>query len=255
MKTKNLLLLTAIVPLLAPLVSAENEATDRSLTEDRSNADARTETTPWRASDIIGTNVKNAQDETIGEVKDLVVELDSEEVIAVVVSTGGFLGIGENLSPVPLSALRYDSAEKVFRTSMTREELEKEPRFTSRNWPGFDKQRARPDRDHADVNPDRNVADADNTARNKQDRDENSVTPLDQGNSESDLKMTRNIRSSIMDSDLSFNAKNIKIVTKNGHVTLRGVVQSHKEHEAVLRLVRNHADNSIITDQLTVNNK
>jgi hyperosmotically inducible periplasmic protein len=253
MKTKNTLLLTAILPLLAPLGSAQDEAVNPSVTADQTNADARSASLPWRASDIIGTNVKNAQDETIGEVKDLVVELDSEEVIAVVISTGGFLGIGENLSPVSLSALRYDSEEKVFRTTMTRDELEKEPRYTSRNWPGFDKERTGSDRAGSRVGSDE--TDPDNTARNKRDRDENSITPMDQGNSESDLQMTRNIRSSIMDSDLSFNAKNIKIVTKNGHVTLRGVVQSHKEHEAILRLVRNHADASIITDQLAVKNK
>ena len=53
------------------------------------------------------------------------------------------------------------------------------------------------------------------------------VTPLDQGNDKRDLEITQQIRKSVMDdSTLSFTAKNVKIITKDGHVTLRGPVPS-----------------------------
>ena len=81
------------------------------------------------------------------------------------------------------------------------------------------------------------------------------MDPTDQGNSESDTQMTKNIRSGIMDSEMSFNAKNIKIITRNGNVTLKGVVESTEEHAAVLKIAKSHANESRITDELKVNSK
>jgi hyperosmotically inducible periplasmic protein len=255
MKTNKPLLITAILPLIASLNAvAENDVTNNTKPAVQ-NAEPGSVSHSWRASEIIGTNVKNAQDDIVGEVKDLVLELASEEVIAVVISTGGFLGIGDNLSAVALSTLRYDSEDKVFRTSTPKEDLEKEPRFTSRTWPGYDKEKATATLRSVRDKVGGDVTQPDNTAQNERDLNGDTLTPLDQGKSESDLHMTRNIRSSIVGADLSFNAKNIKIITKDGHVTLRGVVQSQEEHEAVLRLARNHADASKITDQLKVNTK
>ncbi|RYD41529.1 MAG: BON domain-containing protein, partial [Verrucomicrobiaceae bacterium] len=95
-------------------------------------------------------------------------------------------------------------------------------------------------------------SEADNTAANKADADGNNVTPVDQGNSAADLKTTKDLRSAVVDADLSFNAKNIKIITNNGHVTLRGVVETKDEHAAVLKLVHNHVDKNNVTDALTV---
>lgn len=75
---------------------------------------------------------------------------------------------------------------------------------------------------------------ADNTKRNERDRDRSAVTPVDQGNNESDLKITQQIRQAVMaDKSLSFNAKNAKIITSNGKVTLRGVVATDAERTAI----------------------
>jgi osmotically-inducible protein OsmY len=75
---------------------------------------------------------------------------------------------------------------------------------------------------------------ADNTKRNERDRDSAAVTPVDQGNNESDLKITQQIRQAVMsDNSLSFNAKNAKIITVNGKVTLRGAVASDAERTAI----------------------
>ncbi len=75
---------------------------------------------------------------------------------------------------------------------------------------------------------------ADNTKRNERDRDSSAITPIDQGNNESDLKITQQIRQAVMaDKSLSFNAKNAKIITANGKVTLRGVVATDAERTAI----------------------
>ncbi len=76
--------------------------------------------------------------------------------------------------------------------------------------------------------------DADNTAMNTRDRSAALMTPMDQGNSISDIKITQKIRQSVMgDPSMSFNAKNVKIITKDAHVVLRGVVNTISERQAI----------------------
>jgi sporulation protein YlmC with PRC-barrel domain len=54
-----------------------------------------------RASELIGTTVLGETGETIGDVEDLIVDLSWGRVAQVIVSSGGFLGIGEELSAIP----------------------------------------------------------------------------------------------------------------------------------------------------------
>ena len=76
--------------------------------------------------------------------------------------------------------------------------------------------------------------DADNTGRNVRDRDESARTPTDQGGSEADRNITAHIRKEIVGNDgLSTNAHNVKIITTDGVVTLRGPVKSPQEKATV----------------------
>src|SRR5687767_1998043 len=78
------------------------------------------------------------------------------------------------------------------------------------------------------------TAPPDNTSVNKRDQDSAKPTAGDQKENESDLEITRRIRRSITeDKSLSTYAKNIKIITENGHVTLRGPVRSAEEKKAI----------------------
>jgi hyperosmotically inducible periplasmic protein len=80
--------------------------------------------------------------------------------------------------------------------------------------------------------------DVDNTGRNGRDRRMDTITPVDQSESKPDLKITQLIRKTIIENHtLSTNAHNIKIITNNGVVTLRGVVNSEREREIILRIV------------------
>jgi len=73
-------------------------------------------------------------------------------------------------------------------------------------------------------------APADNTRKNVRDRDPASLTPGDQGENEVDRTITQKIRQEVVkDGSLSMTAKNAKIITINGVVTLRGPVKSEKE--------------------------
>lgn len=95
--------------------------------------------------------------------------------------------------------------------------------------------------------------DNDNTGKNVRDRDSTTKTPFDQSESEEDRTITQKIRQAIMaDSALSTNAKNIKIITIEGVVILRGPVASSQEKDAILRKASNIQGITRIDNQLEV---
>src|SRR5580692_1726009 len=87
-----------------------------------------------KASDIIGMTVKNYQDEKLGKVKDLAVDVESGRIVQVIISTGGFLGMGETLTPVPPGALHGDAADKVLRLDITQEKFDAAPKCDAAKW-------------------------------------------------------------------------------------------------------------------------
>lgn len=95
--------------------------------------------------------------------------------------------------------------------------------------------------------------DASNTGINKRDRDDKTLTPMDQLNNESDLKLTQDIRQALMDDEFSMDAKNIKVISRNGAVTLRGPVKTAAEVEKINALVSAMPGINSIDNQLQVN--
>src|SRR6266536_6560477 len=96
-------------------------------------------------------------------------------------------------------------------------------------------------------------AQPDNTATNERDRSGETKTSGDQSNSPADLKITQAIRQALMkDSELSTTAKNIKVITANGHVTLRGPVKTAQEKAKIDQLAKSAAGGAHIDDQLDV---
>ncbi|MES2662087.1 MAG: BON domain-containing protein [Pseudomonadota bacterium] len=94
----------------------------------------------------------------------------------------------------------------------------------------------------------------DNTDRNERDANDKTMLPTDQSNQENDLNVTTQIRQSIVEDDsLSTNAHNIKIITTNGTVTLRGPVDSETERERILATAKKFSKNYEIVDQLEIN--
>ncbi|HVY26454.1 MAG TPA: BON domain-containing protein [Polyangiaceae bacterium] len=93
----------------------------------------------------------------------------------------------------------------------------------------------------------------DNTKVNERDRDSATLTPMDQGNGESDLKLTQAVRQAVMaDKALSFTAKNVKIITKDGKITLRGPVKTAEERAAIEADARKAAGAAPIDNQIEV---
>ncbi|SPE50561.1 Transport-associated protein [Verrucomicrobia bacterium] len=79
----------------------------------------------------------------------------------------------------------------------------------------------------------------DNTGKNVRDRSDATLTPGDQGSTDADREITRRIRRAITANDqLSTTAENIKIITVNGKVTLRGPVQNQQEKSLIESIVQ-----------------
>ena len=93
----------------------------------------------------------------------------------------------------------------------------------------------------------------DNTKVNERDTNSAAPTPVDQGNNQTDLKITQQIRQAVMaDGSLSFTAKNVKIITQNGKVTLRGPVKSEDERSRIEAAARKVAGAAQVDNQLEV---
>jgi hyperosmotically inducible protein len=99
-----------------------------------------------------------------------------------------------------------------------------------------------------------NPANADNSKRNTRDRDHATLTPRDQGKSESDVQITRQIRKLVVNSTnhFSFMARNVKIITVDGKVTLRGPVKTVEEKDRIASEARGIAGENNVDDQLEI---
>ncbi len=94
---------------------------------------------------------------------------------------------------------------------------------------------------------------ADNTARNERDRGGETKTPGDQAENETDRKITQDVRRAITSDDaLSTNAQNVKVITDNGTVTLRGPVKSEKEKTEIENKAKQVAGVKKVDNQLEI---
>src|SRR6476619_342136 len=93
---------------------------------------------------------------------------------------------------------------------------------------------------------------ADNTGKNVRDRDDQSHTAMDQSNDPADIKLTADIRKMVVgDDSLSMMAKNVKVITIDGVVTLRGTVETEKEKAAIESHAK-HSGAKKITNELEI---
>ena len=82
------------------------------------------------ASDKVeGTKVYGADGKHIGSIERVVIEKRSGRVAYAVLGFGGFLGIGEDHYPLPWAKLTYDESLGGYRTDVTREQVEKAPKY------------------------------------------------------------------------------------------------------------------------------
>ncbi|GLH73399.1 hypothetical protein GETHLI_19010 [Geothrix limicola] len=93
--------------------------------------------TPLKASSILGTRVVDVHAESLGNIKELVIDPETGRVAYAVVAFGGFLGMGEKLFAIPFKSFDYDKANNQYTLQVPKTLLEKAPGFDADHWPSM----------------------------------------------------------------------------------------------------------------------
>jgi len=101
------------------------------------------------------------------------------------------------------------------------------------------------------------MVDANNSGKNVRARDNATATPGDQGGAPNDLKTTEAIRQAVVSgtNNYSLTARNVKIITTNNKVILRGPVKTAEDKAGIVAIAKNIAGESNVEDQLEVEAK
>lgn len=92
---------------------------------------------PVKASDFIGTSVVDQKNESLGDIKEVVIDRSSGRVAYAVVAFGGFLGMGEKLFAIPFSAFKFNQADNEYVLNITKARLKDAPGFDPAHWPSM----------------------------------------------------------------------------------------------------------------------
>ena len=233
-------------------------------------------------SDLMGMDVENRQGESIGKVDEVFIDLEEQEVVGVVVSTGGFLGIGDRKTLFGMEEMTLDVQNEKVVLDYNRDQIRRFPEFKPDEQNVFEDLRERLDRldlrsrdsDARDAarnesrNEHRNQARMDNRneARTEARTDirtgtqtdgrTSSMTIFNQGNTSEEIDMTASIRSAIRENDnLSRRANNVTIITNNDRVLLRGEVDSASEKSSVEGIAYSKAGRANVNSELTVRSR
>jgi sporulation protein YlmC with PRC-barrel domain len=87
------------------------------------------------ADTLIGDSVVNGADEDLGDIKEIMLDMQTGQVAYAVLAFGGFLGMGEKLFAVPWQALHLDTVNKRFVLNIDKERLKNAPGFNPDAWP------------------------------------------------------------------------------------------------------------------------
>ncbi|MDX1950648.1 MAG: PRC-barrel domain-containing protein [Verrucomicrobiota bacterium] len=181
-----------------------------------------------KASRVVGMEIRNRENEKLGVVKDLVLDLESQKISYVVVAIGGFLGVGEKLLAVPPTAFSESTKDDgILILDADRAKIQAAPGFAATNWPEVEN----PDLDArtfwmddaSDNRPERRGTAASSEVRSSSDRNRkvqvDSDLDRDSGNASvtarSQYEDVRTIRGKIQSVDVD--GRKITIETDNGN--------------------------------------
>jgi sporulation protein YlmC with PRC-barrel domain len=89
------------------------------------------------ANTLLGNDVYNKDDESLGDIKEFMVEMSSGKIAYAVLSFGGLLGMGDKLFAVPWAALTLDTQNKRFTLNVPKDILKEAPGFDKDHWPSM----------------------------------------------------------------------------------------------------------------------
>ena len=92
------------------------------------------------AGTLMGNDVYNRQDEDLGDIKEIMLDVQTGRISYAVLSYGGLLGMGEKLFAVPWEALTLDTDNKRFTLNVPKDQLDSAPGFDKDSWPNMSDQ-------------------------------------------------------------------------------------------------------------------
>jgi sporulation protein YlmC with PRC-barrel domain len=88
-----------------------------------------------QATTVIGNKIVNPAGEQLGNLKELVIDLEDGRIAYAVLSFGGFMGMGDKLFAIPWEALVPDPQNHTFILDVEKEVLKGAPGFDKDHWP------------------------------------------------------------------------------------------------------------------------
>ena len=89
------------------------------------------------ASTLDGDKILSTDGEEVGKVKDIMLDVQAGRIAYVVMSCGGFLGIGDKLLAIPWNAMTLDTTRKCFLVALSSEKIKNAPGFDKQHWPSM----------------------------------------------------------------------------------------------------------------------
>jgi hypothetical protein len=205
------------------------------------------------AGRLVLLSTLNYLDENIGKVEDLIVDLPAGRVVEVIIDSGQFLHLKDELSAVPPQALHFNSDRDILRLDTTAAALAGAPHFSARDWPPIDREQAGQVYRAYHVVPYFLPFSLGGTTQNADPSDADVVASLDAVQQKADMNITIHIRRAIQKaSRLSEEARNVNIITVHGSVTLTGVVENKREKRRLGRIAARYALPWQVDNQLEI---
>jgi sporulation protein YlmC with PRC-barrel domain len=89
------------------------------------------------ASTLEGDRALSSDNEEIGKIKEIMLDVERGQIAYAVMSSGGFLGIGDKLMALPWNALTLDTTRKCFVLNATSDRVRNAPGFDKDTWPAM----------------------------------------------------------------------------------------------------------------------
>lgn len=106
------------------------------------------------ADTLTGNKVVNPQGDTLGTVSDIMLDVPRGRIAYLVMSSGGFLGLGDRLFAIPWSVLVLDTDRKCFVLDAKKATFENAPGFDKNHWPSTTEEDAWHQKVHGHFNAD-----------------------------------------------------------------------------------------------------
>lgn len=89
------------------------------------------------ASSLNGEDVKNVKDESLGEIKDIMLDMKNNSIAYYVLSFGGLFGLGDKYFAIPPEAMKLNTKEGEFILNIDKDRLKDAEGFDKDNWPNM----------------------------------------------------------------------------------------------------------------------